>query len=110
MKNFFFLLLLVFTLCFTTACGGDDDDIVTPDACALEFYSQEINDELQAFLDAATNYANDASTANCNAYRQAGQDYLDALRAFENCSNIVGLDEYREGVAEAQAELDALSC
>lgn len=110
MKNIFFLLALAASSFFIAGCGSDDDGMTTPDFCALNTYSERSLEALNAFSAAAGVYGNDPTTANCEAYRSAGQDYLDVLEEYNGCAVIADRQDYREGIAEAQAELDAIVC
>lgn len=110
MKNFFFLLALAASSFFIAGCGSDDDGMTTPEFCALNTYSERSLEALNAFSEAAGVFGNDPTTANCEAYRNAGQNYLDVLEEYNGCAVIADRQDYREGIAEAQAELDAIVC
>jgi len=111
MKNLFFLLALSATLLTTLGCGNDDDgDGITPDLCALSVYNERVLESLESLQVAVTAYSNDPSTANCEAYRSAAQDYLDTIREFDTCADIISRQEYQESLAEAEMELANLQC
>ena len=55
--------LLLFSAAFLTACGGDDD----ADPCGTNFnYTLDLQDEADALSAAASTYAANPTTANCN--------------------------------------------
>ena len=56
-----------------------------PDFCGSTWVTQ-VTDEANALSTAATAYATDPTTPNCNAYKAAFQDYLDALKPFADCA------------------------
>ena len=106
--KFILFTLFVGSMMFVSCNNGDDD--VGP--CGANWiFATQIADEANALATAASAYGQDPTTANCEAYRQAYQDYLDAARALENCARQVGqLTEYNQALADAQAGLDALQC
>lgn len=103
MLKLFAMLALVASVAFV---GCDDDD--DPVTCN---WTQELQDELNAFIQASTNYNNNMTTENCNAYRAAGQAYLDAADDYQSCANAAGQGaEYAQAIADAQAELNLIVC
>jgi len=111
MKKFFLLFALPFILFTVTACGGDDDDGGNqPGVCTTALYGERVSAALDEFTAAVTAYSNDPTTANCEAYRDAAQDYLDALREFETCTFLVDDADYQESVREAQQEVNDIDC
>jgi predicted lipoprotein len=74
-------------------------------------FATQINNEAMALSQAASAYGQDPTPANCQAYKNAFQDYIDAARELENCAREVGqLNEYNAALNEAQASLDNLQC
>ncbi|RNI28668.1 hypothetical protein [Rufibacter latericius] len=76
MKKIHLLLLLVATsgsLCFTSCSSDDDGEDPAEDPCGLK-------DETEAFEKAVDAYYKDQSKANCQAYKKATVDYLEAAR------------------------------
>ncbi|MEM6697097.1 MAG: hypothetical protein AAF806_13600 [Bacteroidota bacterium] len=98
-----FVLLAAFFL--VTAC--DDDS-----ACADNFnFATEVADELNALNDAAVAFGQDQSPENCNAYKTAATDYIDALEDLKSCAEIAGQGvAYQQALDSTQAEIDALMC
>ncbi|HNP19112.1 MAG TPA: hypothetical protein PKL31_11795 [Fulvivirga sp.] len=87
MKKMIYLAGVVLALGFT-ACGSDDD------GGAVDCLAQT-----NAVSDAASAYLTDQSTANCNAYKTALQNYLNAGCAVDEASK-----------ASFEASLKNLSC
>lgn len=111
MKKLFLLFALPFALFTITACGGDDDDIDNQTGfCTTALYGERVSAALDQFSTAVNAYANDPSTANCEAYRDAAQDYLDVLREFETCTFLVDDADYQESLREAQQEVNDIDC
>lgn len=102
-----FLTLLIFaTVTLFFACNNNDDDGgITPCNWAVE-----LADEAEALSNAATAYANDPTTANCEAYRQAFQDYLDEAEDLNLCVPTTDQAEYQQAIDDAQQSLDDLQC
>ena len=96
-------LVLSGLVCFVS-CKKDDD----PSGCN---YVTETQDELDALSAAATAYGNDPSTANCQAYKNAYQAYLNELEDHIDCATVNGQhDELQSAIDSAQASLDQLQC
>ncbi|MEM6802781.1 MAG: hypothetical protein AAF696_15335 [Bacteroidota bacterium] len=73
-------------------------------------YTQELQNETEAVSAAAAAYGQDQSTANCEAYRQAYLDFLDAAEKLDNCVPSSERDAYRQSIDAAQQSLNGLSC
>ncbi len=68
------------------SCGGDDA-VDCMDTTALV---NQVNTAVDISNDAATAYNNDPSDANCNNFKDALDDLIDALESFEDCANQTG--------------------
>ncbi len=113
MKNLFFLLVLALSLFSISSCGGDDDDNGggnNPDLCLFATFNEQVLASVNALQAAALNFGNDPTTANCEAYRTAAQDYLDTIRSFDTCADIISTQSYQESLAEAEMEVANLQC
>jgi tetrahydromethanopterin S-methyltransferase subunit B len=100
-------IIFLFTLMFgLTSFSGDNlEDIIL---ISLNF-TEEFIDELQDLSSAATNYANDPSTCNCNSYKNAVRDFVDALKSFKGCAEEVGqLAEYNTALSQYESQIDSL--
>lgn len=95
------------------SCGDDDDggggNIYTGPNCYSSWanaYSQSI----QQMSQAAQNYAMDQTTANCNAYKDAYQQFLNDVKPYQNCGAIPVTErqEFIEQIEEAEEEIDDL--
>ncbi len=100
-----FVLLLI-----TTGCGGDDDGISGPAFCTDQAFSQAVSDAVNNLAAAAQNYANDQSTANCEAYKQAARDYLEEVKRFESCATIGQRQEFRDALQDAEDNVNMTLC
>lgn len=94
--------LLLGALVFTYSCKDDDD----PTGCN---YATETQDELNAVLAAANVYGADPTPANCQAYKDAYQAYLDELEDHIDCAALSGQQaELQAAIDAAQADLNSL--
>lgn len=103
MRNLFALLALVSVVC-VVSCKDDD-----PATCN---WSQELQDELNAYTTAANAFAADPTNVEkCNAYRNALQNYLNEAEDLQSCANASGQGtEYQQALQDAQDALDAFQC
>lgn len=102
MKQLFIFALLLTGMCFIS-CGDSD--------CESFSLNTEIQDELNAFTEAAMVFGNNPTMENCLAYRDAGQDYVDAFAAFRDCAADTGqLSEFNQSLESAQESLDQIMC
>ncbi|MDF1698313.1 MAG: hypothetical protein P1U56_20860 [Saprospiraceae bacterium] len=97
-------LLFAFALCFAS-CGGDDGP--SGAECNSLGFTAEYEVELTAISEAATVWANDPTEANCDALKDAYNDYLDSLEKWEDCAN--ELNQFNEWQAAIDAARQSVS-
>jgi hypothetical protein len=106
------LRLLIFTLFIgTLAIVGcnDDDGGVDIDDCGQNFiWSMEVGDELNDLVAAGIAYGNNPNDETCNDYKDAYQNYIDALRDIDDCVPASDRDEWQQALDEAEDELENL--
>jgi gluconate kinase len=107
--NSFSKLLACFMLglvVITYSCKKDDDD---PVGCN---YLTEVQNEANTLSAAATAFSEDpTNVAKCQAFKDAYQDYLNALESNIECATLSGQQaELQAAINQAQAELDAFQC
>jgi len=95
-----FLLCIFSLLILSTSCGDDSDTNEAPENCTTAF-TQSFEDELLAVTEASQNFSTDPSTTNCEAFKDAYNDYIDALDDWEDCAN------FYEQVAQWEQSLEA---
>ncbi|MCB0629430.1 MAG: hypothetical protein R2824_18340 [Saprospiraceae bacterium] len=104
----FFAVLFVLSLGTTISCTKNDPG---PGGCAANFnYTAELQAEATALGNAASAYGQDPTTENCNAYKAAYQDYLDAAEDIKLCVPQADLAAYQQAIDDARDNLDALAC
>lgn len=106
-KKTFFTLFLIIAAAGLWSCK--DDNNTTPCSAA---WAADVADELTAMSAAAQTYALDPTTANCNAYKQAAQAYVDALEPFGTCEALTGQSrtDWQNAVDNAQQDINNLDC
>lgn len=112
MKTLKILSLIFFVGLLATSCGGDDDDNNSNVDCnSAVSITASFQAETEAWTNALQAYSNDPSTANCNAYKTAYLEWLNAVRALESCYNEAGLGvEWQQSIDDAEAAINALVC
>lgn len=104
----FFGCLLLLIAVSGTSCKKDDSG---PGGCAANFnYGVELQAEATALTNAATAYANDQSTANCNAYKAAANAYIDAAEDVEDCVPNVDKAAFQQSIDAARANIAGITC
>jgi len=80
-----------------------------PDYCSTAWATQ-VTSEINAVSAAAQTYASDPTTANCNAYKAAYQNYLNALNPFVDCASwsVQQKNELEDAIDEAQQQISTL--
>ncbi|MGB3545800.1 MAG: hypothetical protein WBA17_02435 [Saprospiraceae bacterium] len=107
----FAALLLTLLPC---GCGSNDDNPDSPltpggRACTTEAFNTTLTATTNDLTSAASNYANNPTTATCEAYRASALRYLNAFRDFEDCP-FVDQATFQQDIMEAQQELNDISC
>jgi hypothetical protein len=102
-----FCLLIIATFLGLSSCKKDENN--DPEYCGTA-WANAVQDELNTVTTAAMTYAQDPSTVNCNAYKAAYQDYIDALEPYGNCSLWTGQQktELQNAIDEARDEISTL--
>ncbi len=102
----FFAFLVFFSLILTTACKKESTN-----RCGDNFnYALELQAEANGLSAAASVYANDPTTENCEAYKAAVQAYLDAAEDLDDCVLASERAAYQQAIDEARDNLNNLQC
>ena len=103
------LLTLTIVLLSIAACKKKDP-LVNNNNCATN-YTLVFENELNAVNNAASVYAMDPTVQNCEAYKVAAQEYVDALESWDNCAGITGQRvQWQASVDAARVSVDAIEC
>jgi len=91
-----------------SACKNNDEK----DAPCSVAWTSELSAEINAMSAAAQAYAANQSVANCNAYKQSVQAYLNALRPYGDCTVLTGQQRiaWENAIADAQDNVNKMNC
>jgi hypothetical protein len=80
-------------------------------ACGSPAFGLAIQEELNTLSTASTAYYQNPTPANCEAYKKAYVDYIDAIRGWEKClSNTAERNSWQQSLDEAEQEANDLQC
>ena len=104
-SSFYLISIFCFTLLFTS-CSKDGDGI-TPCTTA---WATDLQGELTAVINAGAAFGADQTDANCNAYKSAYQNYINALKPYGNCATLTGQNrtDWQKALDEAEADVATL--
>lgn len=104
----FFAYTAITACAVFSSCKEDDDGNNT--ACAN--WASDTQDESNALTNATQAYAANPNTATCNAFKDAYQDYIDAMEGHRNCAALTGQARanWEAALDAAQDALNNLSC
>lgn len=99
-------ILLVVSFLLIDSCKKKATD---PDYCGTSWATQ-LSTEITALSTAAQAYATSQTTENCNAYKTAYQNYLDALKPFGDCAAWTEQqkNDLQDAINEAEQDISTL--
>lgn len=107
MRKFLKILfpIVIATLIFAS-CGSDDP------SCDDEAEVNRILDSgTDSIIDAVTAYSTDQSESNCNALKNAYNDWIDDLESLQSCADEVGQgQEFRIAINNSRDSLNDIPC
>ncbi len=92
----------------TTSCGGSDNPIGAATGCGS--WANDIESATNKYLDAATNYSNDATSANCKKYKDAGLNYVKVYKNITKCIPGASKNFYEQALNDLKDEINSLNC
>lgn len=98
-------LWMFMALSVLVACGGDDDDGGAVE-CTQTVVEAQYETLTTAYAEAFGAYIFDQSTANCEAFKSASEDYIEFLEDNESCLDDLGFqfeDENENPVTISEA-------
>jgi len=104
MKKFFYLFLLTLAIGMTS-CGDDEPDV----DCTSTNFANTINALINDLNAAVTTYNNDPSSANCQALKDAANDYLDGVESFDDCADI-DQTQFNDQLDQAREAVNTINC
>ena len=101
------IMLIILSFLGIGACKKEKTD---PDYCTTTWVTQ-LATQISAMTTTALAYTSSPSVTTCNAYKAAIQNYINALKPFEDCSLWTAQQKaaFNESVEEAEADL-ATAC
>lgn len=103
-----FLISLFLIFMGLMGCSSSDDDGILNSNC--NNWSEQYLAQANAFSDASILYTNDPTLANCQNYKAAGLNYVEALESVIDCVPTVNSQAYAESLNEYRAEVNAIDC
>lgn len=104
------VFLTILAMLGSVSCNKDkeSDD---PAYCAGDWIL-EIEDEYDGLVTAYSAYLEDMSVENCNAYKAAFLDYIQAMEPFLECASWSATDrqEVQDAIDEAEEAMNELTC
>jgi hypothetical protein len=98
--------LVIFCYLFIS-CGSNSPS----SALCTATLNEEFQDELTAVTNAASAYGTDPTPVNCQTFKDAYLDYIDALEGWENCATLNGsLVEYNQALDDARESANDIEC
>ena len=107
-RTVIFLMSLGIPLMGLIGCSNSDDSSDNDLDC--NNWTEQYLTQANAYSDAATLYANDPSLINCQNYKAAGLDYIDALEGVIDCVPTATTQEYINSLNEYRDEVNAIEC
>jgi len=95
--------VVVLSSLFFMSCGDDVSD------CTVQVFNQTINDGINSLNAAVDVFNQDPSEDNCNALRDAADDYLDLVRDLEGCPEVDPAD-FDTVLSQAQDSVNSINC
>lgn len=92
----------------TSSCGGSDNPIGAATGCGS--WANDIESATSKYFDAATNYANDATSANCKKYKDADLDYVKVYKNISKCIPGASKQVYEQALNDLQTEMNNINC
>ena len=103
---FLITLILIFMLLISCSSSDDDGDLNTNCNNWTEQYLAQAN----AFSEASNVYTNDPTLVNCQNYKAAGLNYVNALESVIDCVPMANSQAYIHSLNEYRAEVNAIEC
>ncbi len=93
------MLFLIFS------CGNNDIA-----SCSISDLDDNVANEINTLNTTGTLFANDPTTANCNAWKNAANAYLNAIENFDSSCDGITAAQYDQVVQGAKTVFDAILC
>ena len=78
--------------------------------CGSFGWGVAVQDEITTLSNASAAYSQNPTTENCNAYRQAYIDYINALRDYDKCVQSADRADWQQALDDAEQEANNIQC
>ncbi len=102
-------ILVIMAVLGLSSCKKDKETNNDPAICSSEWADEEYD----ALIAAWNAYSANMSVENCNAYKTAFQDYIDALEPFLQCTATwteADRQEVQDAIDESEEAMNELTC
>lgn len=79
-------------------------------SCGTLGWALGVQDELNNLSTTSAAYSQNPTTANCQAYREAYIDYIDALKKWDKCVGASDRGSWQQSLDEAETEAENIQC
>lgn len=79
-------------------------------SCGSLGWAVDIQDELNNLSATSAAYSQNPTPANCQAYREAYIDYIDALKSWDKCVESGSRASWQQSLNEAEQDAENLQC
>ena len=86
-----------------TSCGDDAVD------CDAASFNSEVNAAINAVNAAGQTWANDPTQENCDALKDASNEYLDAVESYEGCDGF-NQSDFQQALQQARQAVNDIPC
>tara|TARA_R110002167_G_scaffold108803_6_gene277720 strand:+ start:1174 stop:1515 length:342 start_codon:yes stop_codon:yes gene_type:complete len=105
----FFIGCCTATLVFTSSCGKDNP--LNPlDGCGSASWAERVEAESTALSQASSTYSGDPTVANCQSFKTAYVNYLEALEDVRACVPGATKDAFEQAIAAAKKDIQDETC
>ena len=110
MKNSYqFIVLFIFSLFVLGSCGSSDP---LEERCGSNWNaSASLEQEINNLTAAIALYSQEPTKENCEAYKDAYEEYIDVIEEWEDCYIYAGQQaSFNQSIADARAAIEAIDC
>ncbi len=79
-------------------------------SCDANDFSGQVQDAVSELQSAINAYAADPTEANCSAYKDKAQGYLDVVEGFSDCAADIGQGQYDAAIQAARQSVNDITC
>lgn len=104
------LITLLITCIGLTSCGGSDDDGGDFNNTDCNNWSEQYLAQANAYSTASNAYATDPTLANCQNYKTAGLNFIEALEGVVDCVPNANKQGFLDDIDQYKEQINATDC